>query len=76
MHSPRDSFFAGVQTEYVLVRRAGHFSCVASFPGVLNLVAGEAAKDPESFDRDALHETMNSEIVDFFDRTLPAVPIR
>jgi len=64
------------QTEYVLVRRAGHFSFVASFPGVLNLVAGEAAKDPESFDRDALHETMNSEIVDFFDRKLPAVPIR
>jgi predicted dienelactone hydrolase len=60
------------QTEYVLVKRAGHFSFVASFPGMLKLVAGEAAKDPEGFDRDALHEAMNSEIVGFFDRKLPS----
>jgi predicted dienelactone hydrolase len=60
------------QTEYVLVKRAGHFSFVASFPGVLKLVAGEAARDPEGFDRDAMHEVMNSEIVGFFDRRLPS----
>jgi predicted dienelactone hydrolase len=60
------------QTEYVLVKRAGHFSFVASFPGVLKLVAGEAAQDPEGFDRDAMHEVMNSEIVGFFDRRLPS----
>ena len=58
------------QTEYVLVKRAGHFSFVASFPGALKLVAGEAAQDPEGFDRDAMHEVMNREIVDFFDRKL------
>jgi predicted dienelactone hydrolase len=63
------------QTEYVLVKRAGHFSFVASFPGVLKRIAGEAAKDPEGFDRDALHEAMNSEIVGFFDRKLPSGPI-
>jgi predicted dienelactone hydrolase len=34
-------------------------------------VAGEAARDPEGFDRDAMHATINSEIVDFFDRKLP-----
>jgi pimeloyl-ACP methyl ester carboxylesterase len=56
------------QTEYVLVQRAGHFSFVASFPGILTLVAGEAAQDPEGFDRHAMHEAMNSEIVGFFDR--------
>ena len=60
------------RTEYVLVERAGHFSFVASFPGVLKLVAGEAAHDPEGFDRDAMHEVMNREIVDFFDRKLPS----
>jgi predicted dienelactone hydrolase len=59
------------RTEYVLVQRAGHFSFVASFPGILTLVAGEAAQDPEGFDRDTLHEAMNAEIVGFFDRTLP-----
>ena len=60
------------QTEYILVKRAGHFSFVASFPGVLKLVAGEAAQDPEGFDRDAVHQVMNREIVDFFDRKLPS----
>ena len=59
------------QTEYVLFKRAGHFSFVAGFPGALKLVAGEAAQDPEGFDRDAMHEVMNREIVDFFDRKLP-----
>ena len=58
------------QTEYVLVKGAGHFSFVTSFPGVLKLVAGEAARDPEGFDRDAMHEAMNPEIVGFFDRKL------
>ena len=60
------------QTEYVLVKRAGHFSFVASFPWGLKLVAGDAAQDPEGFDRDAMHEVMNSEIVGFFDRKLPS----
>jgi predicted dienelactone hydrolase len=59
------------RAEYVVVQRAGHFSFVASFPWVLKLVAGEAARDPEGFDRDAMHATINSEIVDFFDRRLP-----
>ena len=71
------------QTEYVLVKRAGHFSFVASVPGVLKLLAGEAAQDPEGFDRDAMHEVMNPEIVRFFDRLLhfhdgsrPRLPFR
>jgi predicted dienelactone hydrolase len=59
-------------TEYVLVKRAGHFSFVSSFPGVLKLVAGEAARDPEGFDREAMHKVMNSEIIGFFDRKLPS----
>ena len=35
-------------------------------------VVGEAARDPEDFDRDAMHEVINPEIVDFFDRKLRA----
>ncbi|HEY3066866.1 MAG TPA: dienelactone hydrolase family protein [Methylomirabilota bacterium] len=58
-------------TEYVLVKGAGHFSFVASFPWGLKLLAGEAAQDPPSFDRDAMHEVLNPEIVSFFDRKLP-----
>jgi predicted dienelactone hydrolase len=71
-HAERLAKALPTRTEYVLVKRAGHFSFVASFPGVLKLVAGEAAHDPEGFDRDAMHEVMNSEIVGFFDRRLPS----
>jgi predicted dienelactone hydrolase len=58
------------QAECVLVKGAGHFSFVASFPTALKIVAGEGARDPDGFDRDAFHEVMNREIVGFFDRTL------
>jgi predicted dienelactone hydrolase len=71
-HAERLAKALPTRTEYVLVKRAGHFSFVARFPGVLKLVAGEAARDPEGFDRDAMHEVMNSEIVGFFDRRLPS----
>src|SRR5437773_9942598 len=58
------------QAECVLIKGAGHFSFVASFPPALKIVAGEGARDPDGFDRDALHEVMNREIVGFFNRTL------
>ena len=71
-HAERLAKVLPAQTEYVLVKRAGHFAFVSGFPGVLKLVAGEAAQDPEGFDRDAMHEMMNSEIAGFFDRKLPS----
>ena len=71
-HAARLAKVLPPQTEYILVPRAGHFSFVARFPGVLKLVAGEAARDPEGFDREAMHAVMNSEIIGFFDRKLPA----
>jgi predicted dienelactone hydrolase len=58
------------QVECVLVKGAGHFSFVASFPPALKIIAGEAARDPDGFDRGAFHEVMNREIVEFFRRTL------
>jgi predicted dienelactone hydrolase len=57
-------------TEYVVVKGAGHFSFVTPFPGALALLAGEAARDPAGFDREAMHATMNREIAGFFDRKL------
>jgi predicted dienelactone hydrolase len=56
--------------ECVVVKGAGHFSFVASFPATLKLVAGAGARDPDGFDRDAFHEVLNREIVGFFNRTL------
>lgn len=58
------------QAECVLVEGAGHFSFIARFPSALRLLAGDAARDPSGFDRDAFHEVMNLEIVAFFNRTL------
>ena len=58
------------QVTCVLVRGAGHFSFVASFPPALKMIAGDGARDPDGFDRNALHEVMNREIVGFFNRTL------
>jgi predicted dienelactone hydrolase len=61
------------QAECILVKGAGHFSFIASFPTALKILAGEGARDPEGFDRDALHVVMNREIVAFFNRTLQPV---
>jgi predicted dienelactone hydrolase len=58
------------RAECVLVKGAGHFSFIASFPTALKIVAGEAARDPVGFDRDALHDVMDREIVEYFNRTL------
>ena len=49
----------------------GYRNFIASFPPVLKIIAGEGARDPGGFDRDALHAVMNREIVEFFNRTLP-----
>ena len=59
------------RSECVLVKGAGHFSFVASYPAVLTVVAGEGGRDRAGFDRDAFHQVMNRDVVEFFDRTLP-----
>ena len=71
-HAERLAQALPAQTEYVLVKQAGHFSFVARFPVAVKLLAGEAARDPEGFDREAMHEVMNGEIIGFFDRKLPS----
>jgi predicted dienelactone hydrolase len=57
-------------TEYLVVKQAGHFSFVSPFPWGVGLLAGDAARDPAGFGRAAMLETINREILDFFDRTL------
>jgi predicted dienelactone hydrolase len=73
-HATRLARVLPPQTEYVLVAGAGHFSFMTPFPWVLKIVAGEAARDPDGFDRAAMHVVMNPEIVDFFDRKLGVEP--
>lgn len=69
-HAERLAKLLGPKAEYVLIKGAGHYSFMAGFPEVLKNSVGEAGRDPEGFDRIAMHESMNPEIVDFFNRTL------
>jgi predicted dienelactone hydrolase len=73
-HATRLARLLPPQTEYILVGGAGHFSFMTSFPWALKIAAGEAARDPEGFDRDAMHVAMNRDILDFFDRKLGGTP--
>jgi predicted dienelactone hydrolase len=69
-HAQRLAKVLAAKAEYVQIKGAGHFSFIASFPDALRNSAGEAGRDPKGFDRNAMHETMNPEIVAFFNRTL------
>lgn len=70
-HTERLATALPPETEHLLIKGAGHFSFIASFPWALRIVVGEAARDPKGSDRDAMHAVMNPEIVGFFDRKLP-----
>jgi len=61
------------QATYVLIKGAGHFSFIAGFPTVLRIWVGEAGQDPEGFDRDAMHETLNRDITAFLDEKLRSI---
>jgi len=69
-HAERLAKALAPKAEYVLIKGAGHFSFLASFPDALRNSVGEAGQDPSGFDRNAMHETLNPEIVAFFNRTL------
>jgi len=69
-HAERLAKALAAKAEYVLIKGAGHFSFIASFPDALRSSAGEVGQDPQGFDRNAMHETLNLEIVAFFNRTL------
>jgi len=58
------------EAEYVVLQNAGHFSFIAPFPESIRGQAGEAAQDPDGFDRAAMHAKLNPDILDFFDRKL------
>lgn len=69
-HAERLAKVLAANAEYIRIRGAGQFSFITSFPDALRNAAGAAAQDPRGVDRNALHETLNPEIVAFFNRTL------
>jgi predicted dienelactone hydrolase len=58
------------EAEYVVLQNANHYSFIAPFPESIKGRVGEAAQDPDGFDRAALHAKLNPDILDFFDRKL------
>ena len=58
------------EAEYVVLPNAGHFSFIAPFPESIKGQVGEAAQDPDGFNRAAMHAKLNPDILDFFDRKL------
>jgi predicted dienelactone hydrolase len=67
-HAERLAKALAAKAEYVLIKGAGHFSFISR--DALGNFAGASGQDPKGFDRNAMHETLNFEIVDFFNRTL------
>jgi predicted dienelactone hydrolase len=57
--------------EYEVIQGAGHFVFLPPCPALLALRIPAICKDPPGVDRAAIHARLNSEMVDFFRRTLP-----
>jgi predicted dienelactone hydrolase len=59
-----------LQSEYIVVKNAGHYAFIAPIPDSMKHEVGEVAIDPNGFDRVHFHTTMNKEIAEFLSRSL------
>jgi len=51
-----------------VVKNAGHYSFLSPFPESIKSQVGDAAKDPEGFDREQFHQELNLEVLSFLQR--------
>ena len=58
------------QLSHRVVKNAGHFSFLGSFPESIKHQVGAPAKDPKDFDRDKFHQELNFEVLEFLQKTL------
>ncbi|MBU1343597.1 MAG: dienelactone hydrolase family protein [Proteobacteria bacterium] len=59
-----------VTPEYKVVQNAGHYSFLAPIPEQIKQKAGDVARDPEGFNREQFHKTLNREIDIFLSKAL------
>ncbi|MBU1341139.1 MAG: hypothetical protein KKE44_23405 [Proteobacteria bacterium] len=59
-----------IESEYIVVKNAGHYSFITPIPDRMKDKVGKVANDPNGFDRVQFHEAMNKEIADFLSRLL------
>jgi len=55
---------------YRVIENAGHFSFLSPFPPAMRSSKFPPSTDPEGFDRERFHDTLNAEVVAFLDGTL------
>jgi predicted dienelactone hydrolase len=53
------------QLTHKVVENAGHYSFLSPFPESIKNRVGDAAKDPEGFDREQFHQELSPEILSF-----------
>ena len=52
------------------VKNAGHLSFLAPFPEKMRNINFPPSQDPDGFDREAFHETLKAEVLNFFNKLL------
>ena len=72
-HAVHIARLMGGRAGLVVHQRAHHFAFISPFPAALAGEIGEPARDPPGFDRRAFLSRIDRQIVDFFDRALPAI---
>jgi len=58
------------QLSHRVVKNAGHYSFLSPFLESIRSRVGDAAKDPEGFDRDQFHQELNPEVLSFLQKAL------
>lgn len=56
------------QLTHRVIKNAGHYSFLSPFPEAMKNRVGEAAKDPEGFEREQFHHEMNTEVLSFLQK--------
>jgi len=66
----RDGLPERAQLTHRVVKNAGHYSFLSPFPETMKSRVGEAAKDPEGFDREQFHRELHEEVLRFLRKAL------
>lgn len=64
----RDGLPERAQLTHRVIKNAGHYSFLSPFPEAMQSRVGEAAKDPDGFEREQFHHEMNAEVLSFLQK--------
>jgi len=61
---------------FCTIANAGHYSFITPFPKAIRSRLGEVAKDPKGFDRDAFHQLLSKDIMQFITEAMNDKPFK